>query len=174
MEQNGVIERLLVTDNTKMAAVLLTFGAHLRRHQPLNWTNEFESKEAFLAYRRNPQNTKPRMTVSFNFEPDGVDAKAVIGAYEGSGAEDIFNGAISALGLDPGKVERLLALHSKAVVQACREALDAREYLIKEHMSKYPESAKVIRVKGKGKGQSAMFGAQASKETIAEQLSKIS
>jgi hypothetical protein len=171
MEVNGYTERLLVTDNTKKAAVLLTFGAQLRRHQPLTWVNEFASKDAFLAYRRNPAN-KPRVNVSFHFEPDGMDAKGILKAYDTTGAEDEFNALVKSLGLDSEMLKTLLALHSKAAVQACREALEAREYLVKEHMQKYPESAKVNMVRGKGK-TFAMFGTQASKQTIAEHLSKI-
>jgi hypothetical protein len=171
MEANGYTERVLTTNDTRKAAVLLAFGTHLRRHQPLTWICEFPDKTAFFAYRRNPAK-KPKMNVSFHFEPDGVDAKGIIKAYDTTGAEDEFNALVKSLGLDTDTLKNLLALHSKAAVQACREALEAREYLVKEHMQKYPESAKVNMVRGKDK-TFAMFGTQASKETIAEHLSKI-
>ena len=171
MEANGYTERVLVTDNTNKAAVLLTFCAQLRRHQPLTWINEFASKDVFIAYRRNPAK-KPKINVSFHFEPDGVDAKGILKAYDTTGAEAEFNALVKNLGLDPETLKKLLALHSKAAVQACREALEAREYLVKEHMKKYPENAKVNMVRGKDK-TFAMFGTQASKATIAEHLSKI-
>jgi hypothetical protein len=171
--ENGHTERLLVTDNTKLAAVLLAFGTRLRRHQPLTWVNIFQSVAAFLAYRRNPAANKPEVNVSFNFEPVGVDVKAIIGTFDSKkSAEDAFSALLQSTGLDPGLVKKLLAAHSMAMVQACREALEAREYLVKEHMKKFPESAKVNRVCGPGKTFAA-FGVEASKETIVEQLNKI-
>jgi hypothetical protein len=173
--ENGHTERLLVTDNTKLAAVLLTFGAQLRRHQPLTWVNVFESVNAFLAYRRNKGASKPKVNVSFNFEPDGVAARAIIETFGSKkSAEDGFTVLLQSTGLDSELVKKLLAAHSMAMVQACREALEAREYLVKEHMKKFPESAKVNQVQGKGKGEMAMFGTQASQQTIAEQLNRIS
>jgi hypothetical protein len=172
--ENGHTESLLVTDNTKLAAVLLAFGTRLRRHQPLTWVNIFQSVAAFLAYRRSPAtNNKPQVNVSFNFEPDGVDVKGIIKTFGSQeSAEDAFSTLVQSAGLDSGLVKKLLAAHSKAMVQACREALEAREYLVREHMKKFPESAKVNRVQGPGKTFAA-FGVQASKETIAEQLNKI-
>jgi hypothetical protein len=179
MQSNGYTERLLVTDNTKKAAVLLTFGARLRRHQPLTWVNEFANRAEFLALWNcdrqtwRDQKKKPKINVSFNFEPESVDARGVLDAFDSdANAEEEFSALLQRSGVEPALVTKLLEAHSKAVVQGAREALEAREYLVKEHMQKCPETSKLHMVRGKGK-TFAMFGTQASKATMAEHLSKI-
>jgi len=164
-------EQILTTSNTKLASVLMMFGARLRKVLPLEWIDEWPDKAAFIAWRKT-QEPKPKATVFFNFEPAGLDARAIAEAFESKFAEEEFTNLLNDSGMSEETRAKLLAAHSKAVAANSRETLTAREYLM-GMMRAVPETAKWNRVRGKGKGQFAQFGKQATKETIAEYLSKI-
>jgi hypothetical protein len=175
MDSNGAVERLLIVggdDAINQAAVLLLFGAQLRTHMPLDWFEIFPSKQAYFAYVQHRGN-ESEIVIRFNFKPDGVDAKAVFAAYETKGAEDTLREALRSVGLDSGAVARLLELHSRALVQAAREALEWREWLVKERIKTFPERAKMVEVTGEKKGTFARFSKFATKETRMELLNKI-
>ena len=164
-------EQIFTTDNTKLAAVLLTFGAKLCRHMPLEWVNIFPNRAAYIESRRNPA-YKSKAVVTFNIDLLSTNVKAIAEAYHGETNEDKFTSLVNGSGLDSALVAELLKLHSFAVASACREALEAREYLV-SLMKQVPDSAKWNHVKGAGAGRFARFGRNASKETIAGLLEKI-
>ncbi len=164
-------EQILTTSNTKLASVLVMFGGRLRKTLPLEWIDEWPDKSAFIAWRRE-QSPKPKTTVFFNFEPAGLDARAITDAFESEFAEEEFTNLLNDSGMAEETRAKLLAAHSKAVAANARETLAAREYLM-NMMRAVPETAKWNRVRGAGKGQFAQFGKQATRETIAEYLSKI-
>jgi hypothetical protein len=171
-------EQILTTSNTKLAAVLYMFGARLRKVLPIEWIDEFADKKTFIAMwdcekqqLRDPTR-KPKKTVFFNFDPLSVDARAVTAAFGSETAEEEFTNLLNDSAVEESVRTKLLAAHSRAVAANAREALSAKEYLIRL-MNAVPETAKWNRVRGVGKGQFAQFGKQATKETIAEYLSKI-
>jgi hypothetical protein len=164
-------EQIFTTDNTKLAAVLLTFGAKLCRHMPLEWVNVFKDRAAYIESRRNP-NYKSKVNVTFNFDFKSADVKAIAEAYHAETNEEKFTELVRGSGLDETLANDLLKLHSMAVASACRESLEAREYLV-GLMKAVPDSAKWNHVHGTGRGQFARFGRNASKETVADMLDKI-
>jgi hypothetical protein len=164
-------ESIFTTDNTKLAAVFLTFGAPLRKHLPLEWVEEYPSKEAYIDALRNPMH-QPKRIVSFNFVTEGVNVDAIAESYNDQNAQEKFVKLVRESGLDPKVIDKILEAHSRAVGSACREALEAREYLI-QRIKTFPNTAKWIQVRGKGKGQLARFGYITSKEMRADLLSKI-
>jgi hypothetical protein len=169
---SGYTEQIFTTDNTKLVAVLLTFGAKLSRHMPLEWVNVFKDRADYIESRRNP-NYKSKVVVTFNIDLLSTNVKAIAEAYHhGENNEDKFTSLVNGSGLDSALVAELLKLHSFAVVSACREALEAREYLV-SLMKQVPDSAKWNHVHGTGRGQFARFGRNASKETVADMLDKI-
>lgn len=164
-------EQILTTSNTKLASVLVMFGGRLRKVLPLEWIDEWPDKAAFITWRKT-QEPKPKTTVFFNFEPAGLDARAITEAFEAKFAEEEFTNLLNDSPMGEDLRAKLLAAHSKAVASNARETLAAREYLM-SMMRAVPETAKWNRVRGVGKGQFAQFGKQATKETIFEYLSKI-
>jgi hypothetical protein len=164
-------EQIFTTDNTKLAAVLLTFGAKLCRHMPLEWVNIFPNRADYIESRRNPA-YKSKVVVTFNIDLLSTNVKAIAEAYHAKSNEDKFTQLVNGSGLDSALATDLLKLHSMAVASACREALEAREYLV-SLMKAVPDSAKWNHVRGTGAGQFARFGRNASKETVAGLLDKI-
>jgi hypothetical protein len=171
MAESAYREHLFTTDNTKLAAVFLVFGAPLRKQLPLEWVEEYPSKEAYIDSLRNPMH-QPRRVVTFNFEVKGVNVEAIAESFNSQTAEDKFVDLVRSSGLDDAAINKILEAHSRAVGSACREALDAREYLIK-HMKAFPDTAKWIQVRGRGRGQVVRFGFVTSKEMRQDLLSKI-
>jgi hypothetical protein len=166
-------ERILRIPDRNRAAALLAFGAQLQSHLPLEWVEEFPSKAAFLAWRRDRQNPKlqPQVIVTLNFIPDQVNAKEIVEAYADEGAEDAFLAYIKSLGLADEVLAKVLGFHSRAIVSVVHQALDSREWLI-ERMAQCPETAKWIRVKSDGP-LCGLFGKLAPPEKIAEVLNSI-
>lgn len=171
MSEVGYAESLFTTDNTKLAAVFLMFGAPLRKHLPLEWVEEYPSKEAYVASLSNPMQ-QPKRIVTFNFETAGVNVEAIAQSFNNQDAGEKFVELVRSSGLDSKAIDKILEAHSQAVGSACREALEAREYLI-QRMKSFPNTAKWIQVRGKGRGQLARFGYVTSKEMRQDLLSKI-
>src|SRR5258707_787939 len=56
MQSSNYQENLFSTTNTKFAAVLLLFGFRLNHpSQPLEWSLEYPSKEAYIKSRKDPK-----------------------------------------------------------------------------------------------------------------------
>src|ERR1700751_2884445 len=100
MTGNGYTENVFTTTNTKLAAVVLTFGAKLQQHMPLEWVDVYASKADYLAHRRDPRRNTPKARVSFNFEPVGFDLRAFAAGYENTAADDEFSELTANLGLE--------------------------------------------------------------------------
>src|ERR1700747_2408883 len=164
-------EQIFTTENTKLAPGFLWLGAQRVRHMPLEWVNYFPRRSAYIESRRNPA-YKSKVVVTFNIDLLSTNVKAIAEAYHAKSSEDKFTQLVNGSGLDSALATELLKLHSMAVASACREALEAREYLI-GLMKAVPDSAKWNHVRGTGAGQFARFGRNASKETIAGLLEKI-
>jgi hypothetical protein len=164
-------EQIVTTSNTKLASVLVMFGGRLRKVLPLEWIDEWANKADFISWRKT-QLPKPKTTVFYNFEPGSVDAGGIGAAFVSDFAEEEFTNLVNDSAIDEATRTKILSAHSKAVAANARETLAAREYLM-GLMKAVPESAKWNQVRGPGKGQFARFGKQATKETIADFLSKI-
>ncbi len=155
--------------------MLLACGAKLQSHLPLEWVEEFPSKAAFLAWRRDRNNPalQPEIIVTLNFIPEGVNAKEIAKIYDedDNGADAAFIAEASNLGLPGPALEKLLAMHSRAMVSSMHEALDYREWLI-ARMAQCPETGKWIRVRSTGP-LCGLFGKLASSDKIADVLNSI-
>jgi hypothetical protein len=163
-------EQIFTERELKRAAVLLTFGARLCSHMPLEWVYEYPSLDAYLKALHDHTSVKP--TITFNFDLNGADVRAIVEAYDGKDSEDKFVQAVKSAGLDPKVEKEILLLHSKAVAENCRECLDGCEYLI-ERRQAFPSTAKWIQVRGRGRGEFVRFGYDTSKEMRADLLNKI-
>ena len=169
MQNLSYQESLISTKNTKLAATLMVFGFQLRRHQPLEWNNEFASKELYFRSLKEHA-IRPVAKVSWNFENSGTDPRAVFSAFAGKQADKDFDALVEAEVPETSRLN-LKAAHSAVIAQACREVLEHREFLVRL-LHEIPEGAKWIVVWNE-RGQFARFGNNASVETRTELLSRI-
>src|SRR5882762_3482224 len=95
MQSLSYQESLISTTNTKLAATLMVFGFQLKRHQPFEWNNEFASKELFFRSRKEHA-IRPVAKVSWNFENNGTDPRAVFSAFSGKKSEEEFDALVEA------------------------------------------------------------------------------
>lgn len=178
MDQLEYRENVLTTGNTELAATFVLFGGALRTNLPLEWVDEFPSKAAYLAFRRAPTRNPPVTKITFNFEPTGFSAQAVMAAfstpfrYAELQFAQLVSDTLKTLGATPEQLSALMVSHSAAVAAASQETLKARRYL---HglMHNVPEEAKWYRVLSPERGIFARFGHTAPDEEIADLLSAI-
>ena len=169
--ENGYQEQTLTTTNTKLAAVLLVFGAKLRRHLPLEWTDLHETREAFLRYLENPASSKPRQCVIWNFE-NSVPAAQIIKAYE-KDLDVLYAELERALaGLSEHQKNVIRDTCSKVIARTAREALEQREFLVKL-LKSVPQSAKYDEVHNGSKVPFVKIGKNSSPELRARMLAKL-
>jgi hypothetical protein len=173
----GYQEAFFRTDKIKVAATFLAFGARLRIHLPLEWNDCFESKEAYLQYledirsvppKKNPRG-QPKKRIIFNFEPGACPATEIEAAFSDRQAEEKF-AALLGDHLTGADLAAVLSAHAHAVASACREVLEAREYLA-ELMKECPEDAKLDAFFDNGRV--VKIGKCASDELRAEFLAKV-
>jgi hypothetical protein len=161
-------ESHLTTSNTKLAATLLVFGFRLRKTDPLYWTEHYQKAEIDrLGWRDAPMT--PRCY--FNFDINGAAPREIATAFEGKNADTAFLDYLNRLDLPDKEKSQLAALHSNAVSQGCREAMEQREYLVRV-IKDMPEDAKWQVVHGEGKAH-VTFGKNASLETKIKLLAKL-
>src|SRR6266478_2361224 len=139
MQSLSYQESLISTKNTKLAATLMVFGFQLKRHQPFEWNNEFASKELYFRSRKEHA-IRPTAKVSWNFENSGTDPRAVFTAFSSKDADKEFDALVEAEVPEPIRL-KLKAAHSAVLAQACREALEHREFLVRL-LHQIPEDAK--------------------------------
>jgi len=166
--QSNYKEEVLTTSNTKLAAVLLVFGAKLRRHLPLEWVDLHETREGFLKYLQNPNSSKPRQCVVWNFE-NTVPARQIVDAYEKDLAG--LNSELEAA-IETGQKDAIKDACSRVIARACRDALDKRQYLI-DILKSVPQSAKYDEVHNGAKVPFVKIGKNSSPELRAQMLSKL-
>src|SRR5215475_2346249 len=168
MENGNYHEELLATTNTKLAAVLLVFGAKLRKQMPLEWCDVHESRQAFL------RKAQPRKQVTFNFENGGVPAAEIVKAYEKDlGA--LYASLESALAaLNEQQKSTVRDAVSRIIARACRDALEKREFLV-DLIKSMPEDSKWDQVHASGGAQAPFvrMGKRCSPELRAHYLAKI-
>lgn len=165
-------EELLSTTNTKLAAVLLMFGVKLRQHQPLEWNDIYPNKAAYWENKIDPKRCKPHSQVTFHFEVKEFGREAIqkiVEAYELDRAESEFDKVLEGL----NNQEKIQMAHSRAVARACRESLEAREYLVHLIFS-VSEDCKWDIIKGNGSGEVVKLGKNCSDELREEFLARIS
>lgn len=172
MAEVGYAEHIFTTDNKQLAAVCLTFGAPIRKNLPLEWVDEYPSKDAYIASLYPGSTVKPKRIITFNFVTEGVNVEAIAQSFYSEAAQDKFVELVRGSGLDPKRIEKILQAHSLALGSACREALAAWEYVL-ERERRFPDGAKWIQVRGKGRGEVVRFGYGTSKEMREDLLSKI-
>ena len=174
MEDNGYHEEALSTTNTKLAAVLLLFGAKLRKQVPLEWSYVHKSRDNFLRNLQNPNDSKPKARVIFNFENGTVPAAEIVKAFEKD-----FESLNSVL---EDTLKPLTDLQKQAIRDAvsgvmaciCREVLEKREFLV-DLIKSVPEDSKWDEVHV-GDGSRTPFvkmGKNSSAELRARMLSKL-
>lgn len=168
MVELPINESHLTTSNTKLAAALLVFGFRLRKTDPLYWTEHYQKADIDrLGWRDAPMT--PRCY--FNFDINGASPREIATAFEGKNADTEFLNYLNRLNLPENEKKQLAALHSNAVAQGCREAMEQREYLVRV-IKDMPEAAKWVVVHGEGKAH-VTFGKNASLETKVNMLSKL-
>jgi hypothetical protein len=169
--ENGYTKETLTTSNTKLAAVLLVFGARLRRHLPLEWTDLHETREAFLRYLENSSVSKPKQCVVWNFE-NSVPAAEIVKAYE-KDLQALYADLEKALeALDDQQKNVIRDACSKVIARAAREALEQREFLVKL-LKSVPQSAKYDEVHNGSKVPFVKIGKNSSPELRARMLAKL-
>ena len=174
MDNNGYREEVLATTNTKLAAVLLVFGAKLRKQVPLDWSYIHESRESFLRYLENPKVSKPKPRVTFNFENGQIPAAEIIKAFE----EDFESLQIKLEeALEPLNNIQKNVVHdaiSKVMARICREVLEKREFLI-NLINSIPENSKwdEVHVGDGSKTPFVKMGKNSSPELRSRMLSKL-
>jgi hypothetical protein len=165
-------EQSFTTDKVDLVAILLTFGATLCSHMPLEWVDIYPSVRAYLdaLHGRIP---KPDPFITFNVDLQSTNLKAILEAANATKNEDKFSELVKSSGLAPELVLELLKLHSFAVASACREALEWREWLLEQKKTLVPDRAKWVQVRGHGAGECARFGYGTSEEKRFELLEEI-
>src|SRR5215471_1660724 len=95
MSINGVevAERILHTSDTRLASVLMVFGAQLRQHLPLEWVDHHDGRERFCRYleekkkreegRASSYEYEPKPNVTFYFDGSTVPAYELVEACHG-------------------------------------------------------------------------------------------
>src|SRR5260221_10492959 len=163
MQSSNYQENLFSTTNPKLAAALLLFGFRLNHpSQPLEWSLEYPSKEAYIKSRKDPK-IKPVEKVAWIFSYCPTRPADIFRDFNSKDSEQKLEQVLDKWVTDPKAKLEIKAAHSANVVQCCREVLEAREYLM-SILKLVPRLAKPIVVFGKGT-QFAKFGGNASKET---------
>lgn len=182
MQNVEYTESIVSTTNTKLTATLMVFGCRLRHKLPLEWNDEFIDKESYLKFLENPKakDRQPKTKVQFNLEQTSHIKRMIeVFSSETPAAETqiMFEDALSEFLKERGvsiatpEFEKLKELFSIVLIQACREALENREFLVKLIMS-MPETAKWDCIKGEGK-TFVKIGKHSSNALRAEFLAKI-
>lgn len=168
MIETGYKEETLTTSNTKLAAVLLMFGAKLRRHLPLEWVDLHETREAFLKYLEGSNGQKPKQCVTWNIE-NTIPARQIIDAYE----KDLAGlYAELEMAIEGGQKDTIKDACSRVIARAAREALEQREFLVKL-LKSVPQSAKYDEVHNGSKVPFVKIGKNSSPELRAKMLTKL-
>ena len=183
MSVNGyeVAERVLHTSDTRLASVLMVFGAQLRRNHELVWTDIHESRLRFVRYLEEKKKREdgysssyeyePRPNVTFFFDGSTVPAYEIVQAFQGDyGALDAtFENAIAEL---PQNIKNEIRDAVSALLAcACHQALLNREFLVKQ-IKRVPEWAKWDEVH-EGNKPPVRIGKRSSPELRAEILDKL-
>lgn len=165
-------ETVLFTDNTRLAAVWMVFGAALLRNCPLEWIDLHRSREAFLRYLEDPTNPEyqPKPKVTFNFQEGNIPSKEITKAFESD--YDQLDSKFEALldGLSEKDKEEIRAAVSSLIARACHEVLLKREELVRL-IKRVPHNAKFDKIISGGK--LVRLGKNCSPETRAHYLSKL-
>jgi hypothetical protein len=174
MEDNGYKEEALQTTNTKLAAVLLLFGARLRKKIPFDYSYIHESPKNFIQNSKNPNVSKPKKRVVFNFENGIVPARDIVEAFEAD--YEVLDAVLedSLMSLPDHQRKIIRDAISRTMVRACREVLEKREFLI-NLINSIPEDSKWDEVHA-GDGSKSPFvkmGKNSSPELRAHFLSKL-
>ena len=168
MIESGYRDEVLTTNNTKLAAVLLVFGAKLRRHLPLEWVDLHETREGFLKHLEGANGSKPKQWVTWNIE-NTIPARQIIEAYE----KDLGNlYAELEAAIEAGQKDAIKDACSRVIARACRDALDKRQYLV-DILKSVPQNAKYDEVHNGSKTPFVKIGKNASAELRAALLSKL-
>jgi hypothetical protein len=168
----GVLSRVIVTSNTKLAATYLTFGYQLRRHDPLYWIDHYMGEDI---ERHGYNRARFVSKCFFNLEPQKQSAvesaRAISSAFVTTLGQRMLMEFVNGLTqLTPAEKHQLLFLCSVVVAEGCREVQEKREFLVKQ-INEMPEAAKWVRVWQDGR--SVTFGRNASLETRAQMLAKL-
>jgi len=167
-------EEALTTTNTKLAAVLMFFGARLRKQLPLDWSYVHESRENFLRHLENRNTAKPRPRVTFNFENGTIPAAEIVRAYEKDLASVNANLEEAIASLPERQRQAVRDAVSRVIARACREVLENREFLV-DLIKSMPEEAKwdEVYVGDGSKTPFVKLGRNSSPELRAQYLSKL-
>jgi hypothetical protein len=166
-------ERILPTDNTRLAATLCMFGATLHRSCPLEWVDYHKSRESFIRNLEDPRNPEfqPKPKVTFNFDSDTVPAGEIVKAFDTE--LEMLNDNLEAQIQDlPQEVQKNIRnAISRLIARTCHEVLLQREELVKL-IKRVPHNAKFDHISN---GQRIVrMGKNASPELRSRYLSKLS
>jgi hypothetical protein len=161
------------TSNTRLASVLLAFGARLVHHCPMEWVDVHESRENFCRHLEDRFDKKyqPKPRVTFNFDAESIPAIEFVRAFNTD--YEVLNAGLEELikELPADQQDRIRAAVSAISVRLCREALLQREWLVSQ-IKRMPENAKWDHVNGHNQ-KCVRMGKNSSAELRSEFLSKI-
>jgi hypothetical protein len=183
MSVNGVqvAERVLHTSDTRLASVLMVFGAQLRNHLPLDWADIHQGRDRFVRYLEEKKKREDGYASSYEFEPkphvtfyfDGstVPAYELVEAFHGD--YTAIDGALEdVLKEIPQPIQnRLRDAISCLIACACHQALLNREFLVKQ-IKRVPEWAKWDEVH-EGNKAPVRIGKRSSPQLRAQMLDKL-
>jgi GrpB-like predicted nucleotidyltransferase (UPF0157 family) len=118
----------LSTDDVKLAATFLVFGASHRKDTPVYRAREFELEELKVAGASHRTPVHKDIVIYYVEGLDIGQARAIKEAFDGKDGSEKFHAFVNALELEPDERRELLTLHSNALAQTCREAQEQREF----------------------------------------------
>jgi hypothetical protein len=173
MSANGyeVAERILHTSDTRLASVLMVFGAQLRERLPLEWVDHHAGREQFCRYCEGNSQSKPVPVVTFFFNGSTVPAQELVNAFHSDFAET--DAALENILKDVSEptLSRLRDAVSALIACACHQTLLNREFLVKQ-IKRVPEWAKWDQV-NEGPNNNVRIGKRSSPELRANMLDKL-
>lgn len=165
-------ESILFTDNTRLAAVFLVFGASLNRSCPLEWVDLHKSRESYIRNLEDPGNPKfkPISKVTFNFDSGTIPEAQIVKAFETDyeKLQEAFEGLLE--GLTDVNKEAIRTAVSQLIVRACHEVLLRREELVRL-LKRVPHNSKFDQIKSNG--TLIRMGKNSSPELRSHYLSKL-
>jgi len=182
MSVNGyeVAERVLHTSDTRLASVLMVFGAQLRERLPLEWVDHHDGRERFCRYLEEKKKREdgyassaeydPRPNVTFFFDGSTVPAYELVRAFNGD--YEAIDAALENVLKDiPEPIQsQLRDAMSCLIACACHQALLNREFLVKQ-IKRVPEWAKWDQI-NEG-SNNVRIGKRSSPQLRADMLDKL-
>jgi hypothetical protein len=167
-KQAVVEESFLPIQDLRLAAALCVFRSMLSAKCPLEWIDEYESRESFILNKTDPQQCQPKAQLTWNFSsfprPRVVEAFYKPMETLDAELESLLNG------VEPLLRVRIREAFARLIMRCCHETLLQREALA-AYARKFPENRKFDQIKS-GR-RIVRLGKRASSELRQRYLSKL-